>query len=712
MIAIYKRELKAYMNTVIGPLVIAADLFLIGMYYVVYNLFDGYPYYGYTLEGASFLLLIAMPFLTMRIFSEERRNKTDQLILTAPVSLTKIVLGKFLAAVSIYAVPILISCIYPALMTKYGKVPLGEAYLAIIGFFFFGVVCIAIGTFISALFENQIIAAIVTFLALFLGYMMESLCLFISDKENVFTKILGLYDIYTPMNSFMGGVFDLTAAIFDISIIILFLFLTVQVIQKRRFTFSSKKPAFGAYSIIGIIVAVFVFALINIGSQFIPAKFAKIDCTYNKMYKLSDTSKEFLSSLDEDVHIFVLMNEIEYDSAVAQTLEYIDSESSHISLEYIDTTENPRFYAQFSDVAPNAGSIILVSDKRSKVVDFSVLYESTVALNYYTYEYETQYTGYDAEAQIVAGIDYVCKDDIPVMYISEGHEEYDFDYEYYSILDSLGIDYDYCNLAEVDGVPANATTLFINGPAHDFTSDEVQKIIDYLDRGGNVILTITVSEEPFTNLNKVLSYMNMTVETGVVVEEDYNYYYNSPYYDIPVIYYCDYTSTLNEYGYNVISILNAGIALGEEKDGLSYNVFLESSENSFLLKDYLTVTSYTHDESDKLGPFPLAVEAVRENTAEDGSIIESKMVVYASSMIFSTEVDELSDNANLILFNNTVGAFVTEDEMGDIPSKSFALDYLVPTWNEMVTSAVVLVAIIPVVIILAGVVVWVIRKRR
>ena len=151
MIAIYKRELQAYFHSFIGTLFIGATLFLLGIYFSAYNLFMGYSYIGYALSSIAFLFLVSIPVLTMRILAEERKQKTDQLILTSPVSVTGIVVGKFLALATIWAIPILVISIYPVILSLFGTVSFSENYLAILGFFLYGLACIAIGIFVSSL---------------------------------------------------------------------------------------------------------------------------------------------------------------------------------------------------------------------------------------------------------------------------------------------------------------------------------------------------------------------------------------------------------------------------------------------------------------------------------------------------------------------------------------------------------------------------------
>ena len=131
MTAIFKRELKSYLTSMVGYLFIFFVLVLTGIFFSAYQLSGGYSKFETTLSALTFVFLIAVPILTMRILAEEKRSKTDQLILTAPVSVGGIVMGKFLALITIFAIPVAIICFYPLIMTQYGSVPMEEAYLSI-----------------------------------------------------------------------------------------------------------------------------------------------------------------------------------------------------------------------------------------------------------------------------------------------------------------------------------------------------------------------------------------------------------------------------------------------------------------------------------------------------------------------------------------------------------------------------------------------------
>jgi ABC-2 type transport system permease protein len=239
MLAIYKREFKSYFQSMIGYVFIAFLALFVGIYFMAYNLNSGYPYFSYSLYGATFIFLVAVPILTMKSFSEERRSKTDQMLLTAPVRLVDIVAGKFLAMASVLLIPVLLFCLYPIVIKLNGNAYLKVDYLAILAFFLMGCVYIAIGMFISALTESQIIAAVGTFAVLLVLYLWDGLLSFL-PSNTVGTFLSGILEkleiTHVFSDIFLNQTFSISGLIYYLSLIVLFHFLTVQTIQKRRWS--------------------------------------------------------------------------------------------------------------------------------------------------------------------------------------------------------------------------------------------------------------------------------------------------------------------------------------------------------------------------------------------------------------------------------------------------------------------------------------------
>lgn len=192
MAAIYKRELKGYFHTMIGYVIIAFLIAFSGIYFMAYNLSFGYPYFAYVLSGVIFSYLIVVPMITMRSFAEEKKSRTDQLLLTSPVSLFKIVMGKYLAMITILAIPCAVYLIFPLIIKAQGTAYILIDYLSILVFFLLGCVYIAIGMFVSSLTESQIIAAVGTFGILMILHLWSGIVSFLpaSAMINVFGLVL------------------------------------------------------------------------------------------------------------------------------------------------------------------------------------------------------------------------------------------------------------------------------------------------------------------------------------------------------------------------------------------------------------------------------------------------------------------------------------------------------------------------------------------
>ncbi len=285
MLAVYKKELKSYFTGMTGPVFICFILLLTGIFTVVYNLQGLYPNFEITINAVSFIYLLAIPVLTMRSVAEEKHNRTDQLLYSLPMSVTSIVMAKYLAMVTVLAVPICIMIFYPLILAAFGTVHLSTAYAMLLAFFLLGAALLAIGMFISSLTESQVIAAVISLGATILIYFMPGIANMIPTDasaslagfilisiiiglivntmiknsviavctagilvlasvsvyavdSSMFTSaipnILTAISLFDRLTTFQNGMFDLTAIIFFLSICGLFVYLTVQSMEKKR----------------------------------------------------------------------------------------------------------------------------------------------------------------------------------------------------------------------------------------------------------------------------------------------------------------------------------------------------------------------------------------------------------------------------------------------------------------------------------------------
>lgn len=232
MIAIYKREMRAYFTTPMGYIFLAAFLLFGGVVFCYTTLFQMSAsvteYYMLILYGSALLL----PLLTMKLFSEEKKQKTEQLLLTAPVSLTGMVLGKFLSAFTLFFGAHSFTSLYFILLYRYADVKtamlLGNYFAVLLA----GMAFIAIGVFVSSLTENQLAAAVGT-IGILGGFLLMTVLSTLF--QNYFIRyILDCFSLFSRFQNFTAGMFDFAACIYYLSVTAVFLFLTVRVFDRRR----------------------------------------------------------------------------------------------------------------------------------------------------------------------------------------------------------------------------------------------------------------------------------------------------------------------------------------------------------------------------------------------------------------------------------------------------------------------------------------------
>lgn len=706
MFAIFKREIRSYFQTVVGWLFIAAVLALYGLYFYAYNLRSGSPYVSYSLSAVSFIVMIAVPVLTMRSFAEERHTKTDQLMLTSPVPLGKIVFGKYLAMVGVFSIAMIVVALTPLFLSIYGSVPLGESYVAVLGFWLYGCACIAIGMLMSVVTESQVIAAVLGFAALFLGYMMSSITSMISQSGNLLTKILNAYDLYTPLDKFMNGCLDLTGVIYFLSVIGICLFLSCQLIQKRRYSVSTKKIAPGAFSIGMIVVAFAIAVVVNLVANELPSTVTAIDATSTKLYSITDTTKDYLKTLDQDVNIYVLAAEKNADSTLSETLQRYEDLSGHVKVSYVNPSTNPTFFQKYTTDAPASNSLIVASDARSRVIDYNDIYE-------YSYDYSSysrSLDGYDAEGQITSALQYVTKDssELPVVYEITGHGETSLSGGFSEAIEKANMTLTELTLLKEEAVPDDASAIIINAPTSDFSADDAKKVTDYLEKGGKALITTNFQYKDLTNFESILKAYGIERVDGIVMENDSSYYYNNiPYYLLPEVESSDYTSSVS--GKYIFAPYSEAFSYDGSSDDVTYTALLQTTDKAVSKIDADNATTSEKEDGDIEGPFTIALAAAK--TENDTS---SQVVVAGSMELFTDSTDQIVSGSNVSMFADIMTNLTSgeDDNTSVIPVKDYKMSTITITSISTIIGGLAASIFIPVVLIIIGVVIWAVRRKK
>lgn len=707
MKAIYKRELRSYFCSFTGWLFVAVNLFVMGLYFIVYNMLMGYPTIAYVLQSIVFTFIVTIPILTMRTLSEERKNKTDQLILTAPVSVGKIVIGKYLALATVLFLPTAFMGILPLFLMQGGEFQLGVSYASLLGFFLYGCLALAVGLFLSSLTESVVIAAVLSFGALFLGYIMPGISnLLTSTGTSAVTTVIGnvlsCFDMVSRFDTLSSGYFELEAVVYYLTAIGLALFCTAQTIQKRRYNVSGGGLKMGAYSVTGILLAIALTVAINLGLNYVPEQYSSFDLTENRLYALTDETKAFLSGLSEDVTIYVLAEEGAGDADLSKTLERMEDQSGHISVKYVSLAKNPNFYQKYTDAQPASNSLIVEGQKRSTVVDYGDIY--TYEMDYSTYSYQT--TGYDGEGQTVSALAYVTTEDMPAFYMIGGHGELELEEKFLNTITKENVAYETLMLHTVDEIPEDAQGVILNAPTGDYTKEDAEKIIAYLQKGGNALIVSTMAEGEMTNFKSILDFYGISEVDGTIVEQDRNFYYQNPYYLFPEIASTDVTASLAD-GL-VFAPFSKGLSYDDTSDEIHYTPLLTTSSSAFSKTEITDNSDFSKGANDIDGPFTVSLEV--EKSTEDGST--SHAFVVGGESLFTSLADEMAPGNNVKLFSSMISTLADHESSVAIPVKSLSMPNLVFKAQTAYIAAVLCVIVIPLATLAAGLAIWLRRRRR
>jgi ABC-2 type transport system permease protein len=234
MVAIFRREMKSYFTSPIGFIFLAGFYLVSGFLFWQINLVNSITDVSYLFSDVTITLVVLIPILTMRLFSEEKKQKTDQLLLTSPVSLTGMVIGKFLSALAVFATGLAVTLVYGLTMAVYVNIDGAVIFTNILGMLLLGAALIGIGMFISSMTENQVVAIFASFIVILMLFIVQSLSSVLTSA--VWQSIISAIAVQSRYNNFAAGIFNLGDAVYYLSIAVVFIFLTVRMLEKRRWS--------------------------------------------------------------------------------------------------------------------------------------------------------------------------------------------------------------------------------------------------------------------------------------------------------------------------------------------------------------------------------------------------------------------------------------------------------------------------------------------
>ena len=471
-------------------------------------------------------------------------------------------------------------------------------------------------------------------------------------------------------------------------------------------TISKKHIKNGSYTMVMSVIFIAVVIVINMIVSTIPSKYSEIDISSQKLYSIGDETKEMLKDLEKDVTIYQIAQSGSEDENIANLLKKYEDESKHIKVEQKDPVVNPKFVSQYTSDDLSANSLIVVCGDRNKVIDYNNMYETS--MDYQTYSSQT--TGFDGEGQITSAIGYVTSENLPVLYTVEGHGEKDMDSSVKEDIEKANMDIKSLNLLTEGTVPDDADCLFIDSPSTDFSSDEKDAIIEYLENGGKAMIFSDYTTEDMPNFDAILENYGVQRVDGVVFEGDNQHYaMQMPYYLVPTINSTDASSETASAGYYVLVPYAQGIKqLEDVRDTVKIESILTTSDQAYSKTD-LNSNTIEKEDGDVEGPFDLGV-SITESLDDDK---ETQIVYYSTSNLMDSQTNQMVSGGNEKLIMESLKWMTDTEESASvsIPSKSLEVSYLTITDYDAAFWKICTIALIPGIFLVIGFVVWIKRRK-
>lgn len=455
----------------------------------------------------------------------------------------------------------------------------------------------------------------------------------------------------------------------------------------------------GSYSLIITAIVLAILIVANIFVAALPSNITKFDISSSKLYSITSNTKVVVNALQQDVTIYWIVQADQEDSILENLLAKYDSLSSHISVVKKNPDVFPTFAEQYtSEDVPN-NSLIVESGDRYRYISYSDIYEA----EFDTYSYSYVASGFDGEGAITSAIDYVVTEDLPQLYILEGHGESDLPTTFADSIEKENMEVNTLSLLTVDEIPEEADAIVIYAPQSDLAEEEASMLSEYAEKGGKLlVISGPVDGTELTNLNSLLADYGVEVNDGIVIEGDRNYYaFGYPYILMPDMASSDVTDSLISENYYPILPLASGLTVGTSTKGTVTELLTTSSDAFSKVAGY-DLDTYEYEEGDIEGAFTLAV-----SIDTDGS---GKIIWFSASDFLNDMYNAYSSGANVDLAMNALSSLIGEREAIAIRSKSLNYNYLTISETTASSLKMLMIGVFPAVYLGIGICV-IVRKR-
>ena len=449
-----------------------------------------------------------------------------------------------------------------------------------------------------------------------------------------------------------------------------------------------------ALSITAVVLAILV--VLNVLVSALPSSLTKLDISATKLYSITSNTKVVVNALEEDVTIYWIVQSGEEDDVIENLLSKYESLSDHIKVVKKNPDVYPTFAEQYTNETVQNNSLVVECGDRSRFIGYDDIYIQEADIYSYTYS-----TSFDGEGAITSAIDYVVTDDLPQLYVLEGHGEQELPQNFKEQIEKENIETNTLSLLTVDEVPEDADAILIYEPSSDLSEEEVDMLYEYAEDGGKLMVIAGPTEDGILeNLYSLLENYDVETCEGIVVEGNRDRYTMQPYVLLPEMSSHEITDSLIEENYYPNMPISQGMIINDESGAVT--PLLTTSSESFSKIAGYDLTTYEKEDGDVDGPFAVALSIDCSN--------EGQIVWFSSAAFLDDMYNALSSGSNSDLAMNALSSLIGESEAMAIRSKSLNYNYLSITDSTASLLKTLMIGVFPLTYL--GVGVFVILKRR
>ena len=453
----------------------------------------------------------------------------------------------------------------------------------------------------------------------------------------------------------------------------------------------------GSYSIIITAVVLAILIAVNVLVSALPTTLTKYDISSTKLYSITSNTKVVVNALEEDVTIYWIVQSGEEDAVIENLLNKYDSLSDHISVVKKNPDVYPTFAEQYTDETVQNNSLVVECGDRSRFIGYDDIYVQEADM--YSYSYNTSF---DGEGAITSAIDYVVTEDLPQLYVLEGHGEQELPSTFSDQIEKENIEVNTLSLLTVDEIPEEADCILIYAPSSDISTEEKDMLAEYTKNGGKLMVVAgPVEDGSLDNLYSLLSDYGVEPCEGIVVESDREHYTLQPYVLLPDMNSDEITDSLIEEHYYAIMPISLGLDVSGADS--SVTTLMTTSDTSFSKIAGYDLATYEKEDGDIDGPFAVAVSVDCDN--------EGQIVWFTSSAFLEDMYNAFSSGANSDLAMNALSSLIGEREAMAIRSKSLNYNYLNISSSTASLLKVLMIGVFPLAYLGIGIGV-ILRRRR